>query len=694
MHKESLFNHILRVCLIPLILTVIALGVVFSLLVIQSSRGGLRSSGEVSLEKIESKIQNSLKDSTNFISGIAYGLEDDFETHRAKGMINGFSKFNPKIFYFYFVSEKNIHEPGGIFIDSSDWHPDKSWSPYTREWYKLASENRNIINYTEPYIDDKTGTLIITASKWTNGNHGTMTGVLGIDININDFRDIAGDIQVSKNSTGYLVTNDGTYITNDDTNAIMNKNFYDDHSFIGKENFRSLIESVDGKIHFIDGKYYIGIRHIEGTPYNIIIEGPLSDATDDFYKTLFNLSLIILGVIVALSTIIFILSRFLGKIFKELASDCHTLAEGDFTVKIKNYSVNEAQVLGDGFRNFISNVSGLLKNISTTSDDMEHSSVSLGEVSGKINEAADSTSSSIDGMSQIIVEDMEAVNSVNNAVSNIVNKTKNLSSEIETQNTVIEESSMNIEKIISQVATVSETTETAMNSTKTLVKSASENKELINRYTQEILAVKEESGMLMEMNRVISAVAEQTNLLAMNAAIEAAHAGEAGKGFAVVADEIRKLAETTSKQAKDSEQSLNSIQSKIASIADSSVEVENSFGTTIDHINSIDRIVKNLKEISEEQNSQAKEVSYSLDKIKASTANVRTNAESISDTTKETFSICEKLEEMSNRVDIELKRCRDQSSQMTSAAEDINSVSLQVKEYTNALNEFINTFKI
>ncbi|WP_371859257.1 methyl-accepting chemotaxis protein, partial [Pseudomonas sp. AP19] len=67
----------------------------------------------------------------------------------------------------------------------------------------------------------------------------------------------------------------------------------------------------------------------------------------------------------------------------------------------------------------------------------------------------------------------------------------------------------------------------------------------LQRSTQTMQLLEQDSKNINTILDTIRSIAEQTNLLALNAAIEAARAGDQGRGFAVVADEVRALARRT-----------------------------------------------------------------------------------------------------------------------------------------------------
>ncbi len=102
-------------------------------------------------------------------------------------------------------------------------------------------------------------------------------------------------------------------------------------------------------------------------------------------------------------------------------------------------------------------------------------------------------------------------------------------------------------------------------------------------------AIHQSSQKIAKIIKTIDEIAFQTNLLALNAAVEAARAGTQGKGFAVVAEEVRNLATRSAEAAAETGQL---IESAIA-------EIEDGHRAATDSVESFERIVSSISEISQ-----------------------------------------------------------------------------------------------
>ncbi|MDR0496554.1 MAG: methyl-accepting chemotaxis protein, partial [Treponema sp.] len=261
---------------------------------------------------------------------------------------------------------------------------------------------------------------------------------------------------------------------------------------------------------------------------------------------------------------------------------------------------------------------------------------------------------------------------------------ENLDRNIEKQAESVSRSSASIEEMISNISSITANLARNEQDLQRLRGASSEGNSSLQKVSADIQEVTKESERLLEINKVIQNIASQTNLLAMNAAIEAAHAGDVGRGFAVVADEIRKLAESSSQQAKTVSGVLKNIKNSLGNISNSTLASLRQFDDIDKGFESVSAQSQEIRNSMEQQDAGNKEVLAAMTASNEITINVRSNSSEIENASHEIAGESKNLENLTGEVTSAI-------NEIALGIEDINTAVTRTSEISRTNREEIDS---
>ncbi len=289
-------------------------------------------------------------------------------------------------------------------------------------------------------------------------------------------------------------------------------------------------------------------------------------------------------------------------------------------------------------RSLISNLSGYINKLTSSSEEMR-------KISQQMNTMSQDQATSMEEASAALEETLASM--------------EQITSRSETQFQNVDRNADRMASMANEAKESFEESKRVSNTMEQTVRDARKGQEDLNRMVQEMQNIKESTGKIEEIIKIISDISEQVNLLSLNAAIEAARAGDHGKGFAVVADEISKLADETATSAK----TITSLIQEGNERVDAGTEIVDRTAETFHYI------IQSIESITEVLSKFAGTLS------------------SLADIASEARSKTDGIKQISNEISVSTKEQMATNKEMTSTVEKVNYSSQELVNYAETIHK-------
>ncbi|MCL2398269.1 MAG: methyl-accepting chemotaxis protein [Defluviitaleaceae bacterium] len=302
----------------------------------------------------------------------------------------------------------------------------------------------------------------------------------------------------------------------------------------------------------------------------------------------------------------------------EVESVLRAVAEGDFSEKVKGNYKGEFLNMKESLNYMITNVDSYITEISGVLGALAKDDLDQGitrEYVGQFTEIKDALNHIIDRFNQVIANILYAAEEVSGVAQRISENSERMATGAANQAASVGELNKTIHTINEATHRNAENAFEAKVLSDTSSTNAARGDQDINAMLTAMEGIRDSSGQISAVIKVINDIAFQTNLLALNAAVEAARAGEHGKGFSVVAEEVRNLAGRSKKAAMET---AGLIEKSIGRVNDGTQIAEATAETLrniVGDVNKVAEIINGISDASSKQADAIEQVSTGISQI-------------------------------------------------------------------------------
>ena len=357
--------------------------------------------------------------------------------------------------------------------------------------------------------------------------------------------------------------------------------------------------------------------------------------------------------------------------------------------------------MNDDFGELTSKLNGFLDQLSTLIASLKDETRIVADTASRLSASTDESKmalalmkSSVERMVKEGARQNQRISETHGGIQGITANAKNVEEQVLVQSAAVEESSASVNQMAANIASVAEMASKAEGLSSHLRESSSGGEASIKSAIDAIAEIQKASNEVKSIILEIQKISSQTNLLSMNAAIEAAHAGEAGRGFAVVANEVGVLAASSARSAKNIQEHIKDMISKI----DYGVAAISAAGKAFAEINaSIEQtsgLIDTISRAMDEQRIGATETLSATNSVVDAISVIRDLSSQQREYTEKMAKAMGSLLESAKEIDLALRENSSNSESIDGAVRNVGSCVVDTSEAIKRMKKQIEVFKL